>query len=158
MSKDALLKPAIKTDWKTPPDLVHYIKRRFDVRLDVCASEPNVCERYFSMSDDGLSRLWDDRAYCNLPYGPEIPAWIDHGIVCVRSCICPIVVYLVPARTDTLWFQDAITRNDLLVRAEFLPGRIKFVGATSSAPFPSMLLILEPKYDTKADRRKSKAD
>nr|DAP06890.1 MAG TPA: DNA N-6-adenine-methyltransferase [Caudoviricetes sp.] len=45
---------------------------------------------------------------------------------------------LIPARTDTKYFHDYI-----LHRAEvrFVRGRLKFGGASTGAPFPSMLVI-----------------
>lgn len=53
-----------------------------------------------------------------------------------------LVVLLVPARTDTRWFQ-----NHILHRAEvrFLPGRLKYEvngQAGEAAPFPSMIVIM----------------
>ena len=53
-----------------------------------------------------------------------------------------LVVLLVPARTDTRWFQ-----NHILHRAEvrFLPGRLKYEvngQAGEAAPFPSMIVVM----------------
>lgn len=77
------------------------------------------------------------RVFCNPPYGKEISDW-------VQKCYeeghkeNTLVVMLIPARTDTKYFHDYI-----LHRAEvrFVRGRLKFGGASTGAPFPSMLVI-----------------
>lgn len=50
--------------------------------------------------------------------------------------------YVNPRRTDTSYFHDYV-----LGKAEirFLRGRIRFVGATQPAPFPSMVVVYEGK-------------
>jgi hypothetical protein len=53
-----------------------------------------------------------------------------------------LVVLLVPARTDTRWYHDWIEEK---AETSFLRGRLRFGGATSSAPFPSMLAVYQPK-------------
>ncbi len=47
---------------------------------------------------------------------------------------------LIPARTDTKWFHEYIYDKPN-VEIRFLKGRLKFVGAEHSAPFPSMVVI-----------------
>ena len=51
-----------------------------------------------------------------------------------------VVVMLIPARTDTKWFHEYIYDKPN-VEIRFLKGRLKFVGAEHSAPFPSMVVI-----------------
>ena len=55
---------------------------------------------------------------------------------------------LLPARTDTRWFHDYI-----LGRAEirFVRGRLKFGGTKNSAPFPSMVVVFQPKMEMLED-------
>jgi site-specific DNA-methyltransferase (adenine-specific) len=45
---------------------------------------------------------------------------------------------LIPARTDTLWFHTHIYNK---AEVRFIKGRLKFGGAKTSAPFPSMVVI-----------------
>jgi hypothetical protein len=52
-----------------------------------------------------------------------------------------LVVLLVPARTDTRWFHDWIQGK---AEIEFVRSRLRFGGAESSAPFPSMLAVYSP--------------
>jgi hypothetical protein len=51
------------------------------------------------------------------------------------------VVCLIPARTDTKSFRIVWSHARLIV---FLRGRLKLVGAETSAPFPSVLAIFSP--------------
>lgn len=45
---------------------------------------------------------------------------------------------LVPSRTDTRWFHNYIYGK---AEIRFVKGRLKFGGATTGAPFPSMVVI-----------------
>lgn len=82
-----------------------------------------------------------ETVFCNPPYGRSVAEW-------VRKCSMEAsrkdttVVMLLPARTDTRWFQQFI-----LNRAEvrFLKGRLRFETngvPGDSAPFPSMIIVM----------------
>ena len=82
-----------------------------------------------------------ETVFCNPPYGRNIGDWIRKAS---KEASKPdtLVVLLVPARTDTRWFQ-----NHILHRAEvrFLPGRLKYEvngQAGEAAPFPSMIVVM----------------
>jgi hypothetical protein len=51
------------------------------------------------------------------------------------------VVCLVPARTDTKWFEIIWEQAHVII---FSRGRQEFVGAESEAPFPSAIAIFSP--------------
>jgi predicted nucleic acid-binding Zn ribbon protein len=57
-----------------------------------------------------------------------------------------LVVLLVPARTDTRWFHDWVANK---AKVTFLRGRLRFGGADTSAPFPSMLSVYSPERPAK---------
>ena len=69
-------------------------------------------------------------------YIPGVIDWVKKAYE--ESLKGATVVCLLPARTDTKWFH-----NWVLGKAEirFIRGRLKFVGAPSFAPFPSILAI-----------------
>ena len=70
----------------------------------------------------------------NPPYGQEISKWVR------KAATSPaITVALLPARTDTRWYQEWVQPYASEVR--FLAGRLRFRGATSGAPFPSIIAI-----------------
>lgn len=130
-----------KTDlWATPQDFFDELNKEFAFTTDVCAIPENAkCERFFSPVIDGLKQEWTGVCWCNPPYGREIGKWVRkaHDSSCT-------VVGLLPARTDTKWFHEYI-----LGKAEirFIKGRLKFGGAYTPAPFPSMVVIWRGKHD-----------
>ena len=73
--------------------------------------------------------------WCNPPYGREIAGWVEK---CSKHK--GVAVMLVPARTDTKWWQDYIYRNPN-AQVRFFRGRLKFGDSNNSAPFPSALVI-----------------
>lgn len=70
-------------------------------------------------------------------YGREIGPWVEKARrEAERGAL---VVGLLPARTDTVWFHEYVYRAATEIR--FLKGRLKFEGAAASAPFPSMIAV-----------------
>ena len=135
-----------KTDqWSTPQDLFDKLDSIFNFETDVCADEFNAkCDRFYSEADDGLKQNWKGVCWCNPPYGKEIPKWIEKAY---KSSLDnnATVVCLVPARVDTRWWHDYCTKGDMF----FLKGRLKFGGATTSAPFPSAIVVFRPSIKDK---------
>ena len=70
----------------------------------------------------------------------EIKKWITKAIAEQKKA--HYSVFLIPSRTDTKWFYK-IFQHAAEIR--FIVGRIKFVGAENSAPFPSMIVYFGPK-------------
>jgi phage N-6-adenine-methyltransferase len=125
--------------WTTPKWLFEKLDAEFHFTTDVGASQDNrLCEDYLGLDNgrDALSSQWGSRNFCNPPYGRGMDKWIEKGFE--ESQKGRLVVFLIPARTDTRWFHEYI-----LGRAEirFLRGRIKFGDGKNSAPFPSMVVI-----------------
>lgn len=132
-------------EWETPQKVYDELNREFDFTLDPSSSEKNhKCDKYFTLSENGLEKSWKgERVFCNPPYGREIVKWIEKGYSEVLSNDCQVVVFLIPARTDTRYFHDYIY-NQFEIR--FIKGRIKFEKnkiSQSSAPFPSMIVIMK---------------
>ena len=86
--------------------------------------------------------LWTETVFCNPPYGRNITGkWVKKAHDTLKSARNrTVVVMLIPARTDTKWFHEYIYDKPN-VEIRFLKGRLKFVGAEHSAPFPSMVVI-----------------
>jgi site-specific DNA-methyltransferase (adenine-specific) len=76
----------------------------------------------------------------NPPYGRKLSWWagvyFDLGGIHTES-----VIALLPARTDTVWFNDFWYESAACC---FWKGRIKFVGAPHPSPFPSVLFYAGP--------------
>ena len=127
-------------EWATPQAFFDKLNAEFNFELDVCAAETNAkCVFHFTKEADGLSQIWKPyRCWMNPPYGREIGAWVKKA-----SEANTLVVGLLPARTDTLWFWDYVKGR---AEIRFIRGRLKFGGCKNSAPFPSMIAIWnEPK-------------
>lgn len=134
-------------DWATPQSLFEALDAVFHFTLDVCASAENAkCRAYFTEADDALSREWcdwrnhgADVCWMNPPYGRGIYAWVKKAHESAQQG--STVVCLLPARTDTRWWQDfCLGANEV----HFIRGRLKFGGATNAAPFPSAVVVFRP--------------
>ena len=137
-------------EWETPNEVFKPLQKEFNIVLDTCATLENAkCDIYFDRKQNGLKADWytislnlSGSCWMNPPYGRGIEQWVqkasqerDKGAT---------VVALLPARTDTNWFHNYIHEKEG-VEVRFLKGRIKFVDAESSAPFPSMIVIFKQK-------------
>jgi site-specific DNA-methyltransferase (adenine-specific) len=126
-----------RLNWKTPQKLYEELNKEFNFDFDPCPPDPKF---------NGLTVDWGNRNFVNPPYGRGIINWIRKGYR--ESKKGKLVVFLIPARTDTIWFQHYVFKADQIY---FLKGRLKFDDAENSAPFPSCIAIFTGK---KADRMK----
>lgn len=129
-----------KDDWETPQDLFDELNDEFNFTLDACATPENAKHsHFFTEVEDGLAQDWaGETVWCNPPYSSgKQNDWVRK---CYEESRKPgtTVVLLIPARTDTARFHDYILGK---ARVRFIRGRLRFVGAESSAPFPSMLCV-----------------
>jgi len=125
--------------WETPPELFAKLNEEFGFTLDVCALPENAkCRRYFTPAIDGLKQKWQGVCWMNPPYGRHIGKWVSRAYESAREGAT--VVCLLPARTDTSWWHCYC----MMAEIRLLRGRLKFVGAESSAPFPSAIVVFRP--------------
>lgn len=126
--------------WETPSDFFARLDWEFHFTLDVCADHANrKCRRFFNRAQNALTRSWTGTCWMNPPYGREIGAWLKKAIA--EAARGATVVGLVPARTDTAWWQDVVMRA---AEIRLVRGRLRFVGASAPAPFPSAVVIFRP--------------
>lgn len=131
-------------EWSTPRDLLAQLADEFGpFDLDVCATADNAAAaRYFTRAHDGLQHTWAATCvWMNPPYGRPMPQWMAKACASVAAGSCRRVVCLVPARTDTRWWQQVVQPHAALVR--FLPGRVTFGQARHPAPFPSAVVVFD---------------
>ena len=74
----------------------------------------------------------------NPPYGRGIEKWMKKAYDTALQG--HLVVCLVPARTDTKWFQKYAMKGDIW----FVPGRLKFGDNKYNAPFPNAVVVFRP--------------
>lgn len=121
--------------WNTPKDLIYAIVRFLGwIDLDPCADASESVPAGNHFTENGLEREWFGRVFMNPPYGREIGKWVmkarsEDGI--------DELIMLLPARTDTKWFQPLLTYNFSVC---FINHRLKFGDSKNSAPFPSALV------------------
>lgn len=151
-------------EYGTPDWVYKPLAERFEFTLDAAASHENhktplyyttegLYSKHFTTPsrrsrEDGLTGPWHirgqgisaaaDRVWLNPPYGRGIDQW-------VRKCATEmahveVVVALLPARTETDWFQRWVFPY---AECHFLMGRIQFDGGDSSAPFPSVIAVYD---------------
>lgn len=140
-----------QTEWETPPGFFKALDAEFQFTLDAAATSKNTkCCHFISPEQDALSRSWGepgDRVWLNPPYGRNIGKWIEKAYR--ESTRGVTVVALVPARTDTAWWHSfAMCAAEI----RFVWGRLTFVGAKSSAPFPSVVLVFRVPFYGIMDR------
>lgn len=132
-----------ENDWHTPETVISRVTEAFgEIDLDPCSNigEPNVpAGRHYTEEDNGLAHTWNGRVYMNPPYGRPIAEWVEKLCSEYESGAVTEAIALVPARTDTEWFQRL--RNAAIC---FIDGRLKFSGHANSAPFPSCACYLGP--------------
>ncbi len=127
-------------EWPTPQWLFDALDREFGFEIDVCATADNAkCKKYYSPDVDGLTQRWTGVCWMNPPYGREIIKWIEKAYLSSVENDATVVC-LIPARTDTRWFHRYAMKGEV----RLLRGRIRFEGATNSAPFPSAIVIFRP--------------
>ena len=122
--------------WATPQDYFDKLDNIFEFTLDPCVTAENAkCEKFFTEADNGLDQSWDgERVFMNPPYGRGIGAWVEKAAKSEALVVC-----LLPARTDTKWWQEYVIGGGATVH--FIKGRLKFGDSKNSAPFPSAIVI-----------------
>lgn len=115
--------------WATPTEVYNRLNTEFHFVDDPCPLD----------GDGGLDRPWGSPVFCNPPYS-DLKSWTkkafdeaNHG---------KTVVLLIPSRTDTRWWHDYVMKA---TEIRFLKGRLKFGQAKNNAPFPSCVVIYQPK-------------
>lgn len=139
--------------WNTPPVLFNQLNDLWKFTLDVaCLPDSALCEKFFTPDDNGLEQNWGNEiCWMNPPYN-DIKTWTKKAVDAYNKGAT--VVTLIPARTDTQACQ-----NNLFPHASitcFIKGRLKFDNPSndgthqtlSSAPFPSMLVVLDKNLTT----------
>ncbi len=138
---DKVLHSSKKMDYRTPEEVLKPVRKLGPIALDPCADQDE--KHWFAKYNwtDFEERYQDNNtpfmrlAYLNPPYGRALLIWVQRRNK-IAECWVDETVLLVPARTDTKWFEMAWNCSNAYC---FWKGRIKFVGGKNSAPLPSVL-------------------
>jgi site-specific DNA-methyltransferase (adenine-specific) len=120
---------SLTDNWNTPDSIYEQLDKEFCFDFDPCPKNHNF---------DGLSIEWGKSNFVNPPYS-KWQEWVKKGFEEHKKG--KTVVFLLASRTDTKVFHEIILPHAKEIR--FIKGRLKFGGSKHSAPFPSMVVILE---------------
>jgi hypothetical protein len=134
--------------WNTPDNVLELVRRVAAIGLDPCSNSTSrvkaAVEWQLERDGDSLQKEWRSHGlvFVNPPYGRALKPWATK--MHYEGSFGASIIGLVPARTDTAWFEYLWSANALC----FWYGRLKFSGAENSAPFPSCLPYWGPdRYD-----------
>ena len=129
-------------EWATPQQTFDELNEEFGFTLDPCATHYNYkCDKYFTIESNGLRQDWSNEiVFMNPPYGRGISKWIKKAYE--ESLKGALVVCLIPARTDTIYWHEYIFPY---AEVRFIKGRLKFGNSKHNAPFPSAVVIFKNK-------------
>ena len=113
--------------WRTPSEIYNYFIN--NDYIDPCP---------FMADFDGLQIEYKNKKiFINPPYS-KMKEWTAYALKLLGGG-CKIVL-LIPARTETKYFHELLKYNPKIL---FFSGRLHFNNSKNSAPFPSVLIILE---------------
>lgn len=144
MSLNAAMMASAKQDWNTPGCVLDRVRLVAPIALDPCGNENSIVgawrEFRLDRGEDGLALPWMPHSggglvFVNPPYSTALKPWMAK---CWNEAADgAAIVALVPARTDTGWFGYPWSCQALC----FWRSRLRFLGAPSSAPFPSAVAL-----------------
>ena len=130
-----------KDKWETPPKVFDPLNDEFGFTLDPCCEKDNAkCSKFYTESDNGLIQDWSkDVVFVNPPYSRgNIDAWMRK---CYEESLKGAkIVALIPVSSSSKWWHNYVWKK---AEIRFIKGRIRFVGAPSTAPFSSCLAIYQ---------------
>lgn len=102
-------------------------------------AEPSpIASNRYTVEDNGLEQEWHGHVWLNPPYGRNHnPQWGEKTKNEWQAGNVKSITALIPASTETDWFQDNYARADVLT---FVDSRVKFIGGgDNGASFPSVI-------------------
>ena len=148
---DRVLFSSKSDSWQTPKWLYDKLNSIWKIDLDPCTTIDNPLNvpNIYTQRVSGLEHTWHGNVFVNPPYNREITKWLQKAIDELDKGNAKLVIFLLPVRTDTRWFHNYVY-DDFIANFRrgvkhiwFIKGRLKFGNAKNTAPFPSMIVVLE---------------
>lgn len=116
----------MNNEWYTPAALVDAARQVLgEIDLDVASSakanETVGAKNFYTVADDGLTKIWRGRVFMNPPYQRRL---IEKFVDKLLSSDFDAAIVLVNAATETKWFSKLAAACDAVC---FISGRIKFI-------------------------------
>jgi len=129
-----------RSNWKTPQKWFEYLDLEFGFNLDPCATVGSAtCAHFYTEKENGLAQDWSERrVFVNPPYS-NLRRWMSKAYHSAKEDGA-LVVCLVPASVETVWFQEYALRGEV----RFPLGRLKFGDGKVNAPFAVAIVIFRP--------------
>jgi hypothetical protein len=124
--------------WSTPKDFYKKLDDEFHFTLDPCPPNPTF---------DGLAITWNGSVFCNPPHA-HTRKWLLKGLEEIKLNNADFVVYLIPVRPETKYFQELVFGQADEIR--FVRGKLRFedqrhkegdVYNHAGAPFPVCVVV-----------------
>lgn len=132
-------------EWATPEHIWKPLADTldgFDLDPASGAEDTPIADERYTVEDNGLEKPWYGDVWLNPPYGRgHNYDWGEKALDEYRFGNVESISALVPASTDTQWFQHNYAEADYLT---FIKGRISFNGAgDQSASFANVIATYE---------------
>lgn len=133
-------------EWYTPQSLLDTIYRIMEIDLDPASpAEPTVTARkHYTKKENGLLQPWHGNIFLNPPYGRDILPWIKKTVSEYETGEPKNIILLVPAKTDTYWFNHLVSRCACFCtiqrRLHFISGENP--NSKQTGTFASVLVLL----------------
>lgn len=130
--------------WGTEAGLFEALNEIYNFTLDPCCTKDTaLCDKFYTPTENGLIHSWSNEiVFMNPPYSRgNIDLWVEKAY---NESENAIVVALIPVSTSAKWWHKWVIGKCHLV---YVQGRVKFEGASSTAPFSSALAIYGEKRD-----------
>ena len=140
----------VTDSWATPTYFYDYYRLKYNIKMDICASENNhKHSKYLTEEDDALTtdRIVEEckgeYVWCNPPYSNVTP-WVELAIRNQEQGVGTIM--LVKNDPSTKWMERAFDTADVI---EFIVGgRVQFIPPEgvkmSSNNFSSVVIVYHP--------------
>lgn len=113
-------------EWETPPEFFEGVKSYFGLDIDVCASESNhKLEKYYTIKENGLSKEWKGKCWCNPPYSNQKP-WIEKSIESVIKNDAEVFM-LIPMSPETKYYNELVLDSNYTFSIYLIKGRLSFL-------------------------------
>ena len=143
-------------DTRTPLKVFKELNKEFDFELDPCTSsekENNLgTPFYFTKKQDGLNQDWSKfkSIFINPPWAKLLNLkWINKAFSELEKSDDMTIVFLVPSKTETRWYQT-LYKSKFLKELRFHKGRIKFEGHKGGFIFGISYFILKSEAQIKS--------
>lgn len=119
-----------ENEWYTPPEYIVAARKVLgEIELDPASSSVAnrivKAKKFYSKSDDGLTKTWKGKTWLNPPYvGGLIHQFVSKFVEHISSGDIPEGIVLVNNATETDWFSELVSVASVVV---FPRGRVRFL-------------------------------